>query len=426
MDRAVRLLHTAAVREGSSQWAQENAEVDVGGPAKTSVAGVDTELVRNATATTHYDTGYSRRIYILGLGNIGKFVAHSLAGIPNPPPITLLLRGKKILKEWNNCGRSIDIVQHKTSDLRTGFDIELAIPPEDVNPSDLETYDTIHNLIVSVKAPNTVSALSQIAYRLSPDATILFLQNGMGMVEEVNDKVFNNPDVRPTYMAGVITHGLHPISRFASTLTGHGTIGLGVLPGHYIGKGSQSEPNSSRTRAIPPSSRYLLRTLTRTPVLAAMGLAPLDLLQMQLEKLAVNAVLNPLTVMFDCKNGELLGNFAMTRVMRLLLSEISLVLRSLPELQGLPNLDIRFSPSKLEYQIVGIATTTSGNHSSMLQDVNAFRITEIDYISGYIIRRGEEIGIKCVMNYMLLHMVKGRNQILGRRAAGLLPLQKAK
>lgn len=58
----------------------------------------------------------------------------------------------------------------------------------------------------------------------------------------------------------------------------------------------------------------------------------------------------------------------------------------------------------------------------MVQDVRSGRLTEIDYINGYIIKRGEELGIHCVMNYMLMHMVKGKNKIKSKEKADLLPL----
>ena len=43
-------------------------------------------------------TSVPRRIHILGTGSIGKLVAHSLRGIANPPPITLLLHTRSLLQ----------------------------------------------------------------------------------------------------------------------------------------------------------------------------------------------------------------------------------------------------------------------------------------------------------------------------------------
>lgn len=398
-----------------------------------------------------------RRIHILGAGNLGKFVAHALAGIPNPPPMTLLFRRRGSLVSWQEQGCSIQVTTGGMVETRRGYEVELVprfgathennvneglhheseegpgqestqeesdvVPVrqngQDADPDAHTTQEPnsepIRSLIVSVKAPETASAVLSVAHRLTRESTILFLQNGMGMVEEVNEKVFPDEETRPNYVVGVISHGVYSRGPFSVVHAGMGTTAIGLLP---------RNPGQPQAHKYTPSTGHLLRTLTRTPVLAAVSFAPTDLLQMQFEKLAINAIINPLTVMFDCRNGDILYNASISRVMRLLLAEISLVIRSLPELQNVPNVKMRFAPDRLEAQALYIAARTADNLSSMQQDVQAGKITEIDYISGYIIRRGEELGIKCVTNYMLLHMVKGKSFKVKKMEAELLPMRR--
>lgn len=400
--------------------------------------------------------GVQRRIHILGAGNLGKFVAHALAGIPNRPPITLLVRRPGSLISWQEQDCSIQVTTDGIVESRRGYEVELvpmlgssrknerneglsqevetviarepALEGANTVPAHMDELDVdttadmaqepdtgpIYNLIVSVKAMETATAVQSVADRLTRNSTILFLQNGMGMVEEVNKKVFPDEETRPNYVVGVISHGVYPRGPFSIVHAGMGTTAIGLLP---------RKPGQLQTDGFTPSAGYLLRTMTRTPVLVAVSFAPTDLLQMQLEKLAVNAIINPLTVMFDCRNGELLYNASITRVMRLLLAEISLVIRSLPELQHVPNVKTRFAPDRLEAQAVFTAARTAENLSSMQQDIQAGRMTEIDYITGYVIRRGEELGIKCVTNYMLLHMVKGKSLKARKKVADLLPIR---
>ncbi|KAJ4384335.1 2-dehydropantoate 2-reductase (Ketopantoate reductase) (KPA reductase) (KPR) [Didymella sp. IMI 355093] len=202
---------------------------------------------------------------------------------------------------------------------------------------------------------------------------------------------------RPHYMLGINSHGMHssPDAPFTTVHAGFGTISLGILPHErdrdpkspyaardrlrpharttqHSSPATQHSPNAPGTQdddvALPtpasvpwtPNQRYLLRTLLRTPVLAATAFSPPDLLQMQLEKLAVNCIINPLSVLLDARNGALLYNYALTRTMRLLLAEISLVMRSLPELQYIPNVDSRFDPGRLETLVVGVAQKDQG------------------------------------------------------------------
>ncbi|KAJ4286760.1 2-dehydropantoate 2-reductase (Ketopantoate reductase) (KPA reductase) (KPR) [Kalmusia sp. IMI 367209] len=397
----------------------------------------------------------------------GSFIAHSLRGIPNPPPVTLLFHSRQRLKEWEESSKRLQLTTDGDTERREGYEAELAIPrprhhgkeirfnsrdsPSEASDtrSDAqqepqvaygESSEPIHSLLVCTKATQVLQGLSAVKHRLHKDSVILFLQNGMGTVEEVNREIFPDVETRPHYMLGINSHGMHKTDDpFTTVHAGFGTISLGILPNERyrepapyapgpkfkahsypqpVEPAHSADPDSSTAAPTPstfqwtPNHRYLLRTLLRTPILCATGFSPPDLLQMQLEKLAVNCIINPLTVMLDARNGSVLYNYSLTRVMRLLLSEVSLVMRSLPELQYIPNVQQRFDPGRLETMVVGVANATRDNISSMLADVRAGKQTEIDYINGWIVKKGEELGMKCFMNYMLMHMVKGKGGLV--------------
>lgn len=500
---------------------EENADTIEGSPAE------DKNLYLNQFQLRRHEA--PKRIHILGAGNLGSFVAHSLAGIPNRPPITLLLHRRQ-LRMWEDYDCSIEIITHGMKETRRGFEAEAvsrllensSVPVDkrsgegeglsnqtvaeeregplprdltsmtgdisDINEPTLEEsnpvpYDSpqqdrtvdgatseesvpetgepstteseikawfsqakqevgeaqheekdmsaseqihapdkqeeiIHHLIVSVKAPQTLKAIQAVAHRLTQDSSILFLQNGMGMVDEVNKRLFPDEKHRPTYIVGVVSHGLYSKAPFSVVHAGEGTIALGVLPRMPRGEPIRQEALNQ----LSLSARYLMRTMTRTAVFVAVGFSPTEILQQQLDKLAINCIINPLTAILDCRNGALLYNFYFTRVIRLLLAEISVVIKSLPELKNVPNVNMRFDTLRLERLVTSIANTTAENYSSMVQDIRSGRLTEIDYINGYIVKRGEEMGIHCVMNYMLMHMVKGKNKNTAQEKADLLPL----
>ncbi|KAL1987750.1 hypothetical protein VTN96DRAFT_2590 [Rasamsonia emersonii] len=389
----------------------------------------------------------SGRIHILGLGNVGTFVAHSLAARKSPPPITLLLHNPGLYADWLARKRCLSINTNGLDDIKTGFDINVlndrtwySLPywkpngeahddvvdadgklhiedvHEDLRQSQ-EDDEKIECLIVAVKAQQTVTALKSVSHRLTPESTVLLLQNGMGTVEELNEKVFPDPHRRPHYMMGLISHGLARQEPFRVSHTGVGTTILSPLPA-----GGRLKAGEEKDEDWAPSTKYLLRTLTLTPPLVAVAETPTALLQYQLEKLAMNCVINPLTVLLDCENGELLYNYNITRVMRLLLIEISTVICALPELQGVPGINSRFSPERLRNMAVHLANKTAKNTSSMLQDVRRGQKTEIEYMNGYIVRRGEELGIRCALNYLIMQMVIGKSDILTQRNAGAIPL----
>lgn len=457
----------AAGQEGAAT--EEDGRLDESAYDSDGLSAIDRQYATQ--------TDLPRGIHVLGAtGSIGKLVAHSLKGLTNPPPITLLLHRYKLIEAWEEVGERITLQDNGHEVPRTGFSVELM--RENRREHDVEVefgkpnvYDTadradirpheaaermkqeqaqmkmenggvitktlsglkgdkymsdepIHNLIVTVKAAQTSHALQRISHRLLPTSTICFLQNGMGMIDDVNKEVFPDEQSRPNYVQGIITHGANvPPTKaeqdpFYVVHAGHGTIALGLLPrAGVVGKATTAEAKDGKDTQNEKwaiSSRYLLRTLTRSPVLCAIGFTPTELLQQQLEKLAVNSIINPLTVLIDNRNGALLYNFAFTRTIRLMLAETSHVIRLLPELQGVPNVNIRFSPERLESLVFSLANRTKDNISSMLADMRAGRKTEIEYINGYIVRRGEELGIKCVVNYSIMQAVIGKTMMVDR------------
>lgn len=67
----------------------------------------------------------------------------------------------------------------------------------------------------------------------------------------------------------------------------------------------------------------------------------------------------------------------------------------------------QFLPERLEELVRGVAGATAANVSSMLQDVRKGKRTEVGYITGYIVRRGEEVGVACEENRRVMRAVVG-------------------
>ncbi|KZZ86943.1 2-dehydropantoate 2-reductase [Ascosphaera apis ARSEF 7405] len=412
----------------------------------------------------------SQRVHILGMGNIGCFIAHSLRGILNPPQVTLLLHNENLYDQWWKQKRRVTLVKHGLIEHAKGFDVSVArqgrwyTPSQpaiasrtsaDIANSSDEELDTstersnpktwaldeepIDNVILTCKATQVEKALKSIAHRLLPTSTIVFLQNGMGIIDEVNEKIFSDPSMRPNYISGITTHGFYRVEPFKAVHTGMGVTALAVThTNSYIAGVEEVRHTQDETDPSIPTakktgdnnyelhshtSRYLLSLLCRTPALTATALDKTAIITSQLEKLAMNCVINPLTVLFNCKNGDLLQSFNVARMQRLILIEFAAVVRAMPELQGLPGLSVRFSPERLRKLAVGLERTTAENTSSMLQDVLGGRETEIDYINGYIVKKGDELGIRCVANYMVMQAVLAKSRLGSKAAQEVIPFE---
>lgn len=333
-------------------------------------------------------------IHILGLGNLGKLVAHSLATKSKPPPITLLFHRPNVYNIAKAEGPKIKIYHDGAWHGDGHYDAELI--SEHFHESSPDTKD-ISNLIVTTKSHTTAKALDAVKHRLTPMSTILFIHNGMGVVEEVNEMIFPRPKDRPHYLFGIASHGVSQQTAFTAVLAGHGSLTIG-------------NPEIDKEKSLV--SDYLLRQIVGSELLRASEVSWEEFKLHQLQKLAVNAIINPLTAINCCLNGMIAPRSKGPSILEKdedlfesLLSEISEVFCSLPELQAIPGLKERFSIENLRNAVFDVASATAQNRSSMLQDVCNGRETEIRYINGYIVRRARELGIRAPMNDLMVDRI---------------------
>ncbi|HNT30603.1 MAG TPA: 2-dehydropantoate 2-reductase [bacterium] len=116
----------------------------------------------------------------------------------------------------------------------------------------------------------------------------------------------------------------------------------------------------------------------------------------EIEKAVANSVINPLTAVYRVPNGALLCEHAFRERMHLLLQEDALVLQ---------HLGYQVEVTVLFENIRKIIDNTAGNRSSMLQDVEAGRPTEIAFLNGFIIRKAGEMGIPVPANQAVYEQV---------------------
>jgi 2-dehydropantoate 2-reductase len=114
-------------------------------------------------------------------------------------------------------------------------------------------------------------------------------------------------------------------------------------------------------------------------------------------KLAVNAGINPLSALLRVPNGLLARSTWARGMMREAATEVAVVAVA----QGI---QLPFASAADEAQKV--AHLTADNRSSMLQDIERGAVTEIETISGAVLRKGAELGVPTPVNAMLYGLVK--------------------
>ena len=264
----------------------------------------------------------------------------------------------------------------------------------------------IDTLIVAVKANYTRSVLNTVKHRLSRNSTILFLQNGMGILEEVDESVFPDPEQRPHYMIGINTNGTSRTGQLSAHHTSLGEMPFGMAP--RLSSPELSHGQWHQDPRLIRSARPMIDALSNSPNLNARLVSVEDVLHLQLKKLAINAVLNPLTALLECKIGMLYSSQQpwIRRLIELMLEEISAVLRALPlPFQTSLDLEAEFAAKQLTSMVEAFARRLPQHSSSMMQDVGKGSETEIAYLNGFLIRLGMKMGINCPVNNYIMQAV---------------------
>lgn len=333
----------------------------------------------------------TKHVHILGLGNVGCFFAHNLQIADKVAPISLLFHRKSLAEEWDNASRRISITtDDSNSSQGTVTACSHAYGIESISPPSSE-QSHIHNLIVATKSYQTLEALSAIRHRLTSKSTLLFVQSSLEIISKINHNLFSDPYTRPSYLIALVSHGLFSIAPFKSVYKGQGRVLLGHI----------SEPSAMTST--------LVERILAASTLNATYFDRDDLRNFHLEKLIADAIINPLTALFRCRNGHLFWNGIarkpLKKLTKRLVLEINQALFKLDDEIGSIDPD-RFAVSNMEIMVFGTARKTRSNLTPMLQDVLRQRQTEIDSINGWIVEEGEKRGVDMQCNKTLIELVK--------------------
>ncbi|KAF8078911.1 ketopantoate reductase-like protein [Lyophyllum atratum] len=393
------------------------------------------------------------RFHILGLGPIGNLVSYHLRrALPRDHSITLIHKTQAQANAALAQGGAIHIEQQGLVTTANGFRSEVF---EGINSStkssavlkEVGRPENIESLFITTKAHQTVPAVRRLLPRLSSNTTIVLLQNGMGVYEELVHDIFRNSEQRPHFILASNTHGaFRKNTHFVHAAVGDISFGIVPDPGRRNFEAGFEDP------AVPkPERRPRLSDITtvtddpscerynslRNSVAALLLLEPLNVTwrpmsQIQTamrRKLVANAVINPLTALMGCRNGDLFTTVAAQRVLQRICQESSDAFAAQiradsqawlgtlaaegvdTEDMSVERLPRALTRPALEAEVLRVAQATKGNISSMLADIRQGRSTEVDFINGYLLKLGSTYRVEMPATATLLNLVKMRSAI---------------
>ncbi len=285
-------------------------------------------------------------IVIVGPGAIGSLWAYKLTQAGHN--VSLWSR-----KEQNSLSLQLDALD------------PVRLPNRD--PDQLRHADLV---VITTKAWQVAAAIAPLLPLMSEETILLFMHNGMGAVDELPDETDRFP-----LLLATTTHGALKTDAETVLHTGKGITQLGAVND----KGRQC--------------RFLEDVLQHALPEVAWNDKIEDALWL---KLAINCAINPLTALNQCRNGELNQPGYQEQLNRII-DEIVLVANA----EGHPQ-----EPDKLSALIHQVISATAANYSSMHQDIYYNRKTEIDYITGYLLKRAQTHGLSLPENQTLYQRIK--------------------
>ncbi len=295
------------------------------------------------------------KIVILGAGALGSFLGGVLA---QAHEVTLVTRNR----EHAIMCREHGLIVEGRTEVRAK--VHAVAHASDAPPADM--------YLVTAKAYDTAQIAAEAAPTIPDGATVLTLQNGLG-----NTQILQRSIPHAVILGGATSHGVTFLEPGRVRHAGDGYLRVG-------------SPEGDETAAERAAGAF---------VGAGLACDVVDDLDAELwAKVIVNVGINPATAITALPNGALLKLAPLRDLLERASAEAVTVARAA---------GINLPPDDLVARTRWVAEHTADNKSSMLQDVERGRPTEIGSLSGAIVQVARDMGMDAPVNATLYALVKG-------------------
>jgi 2-dehydropantoate 2-reductase len=310
-------------------------------------------------------------ILVMGAGAVGSAFGAFLR--KDGHPVTLIGR-RDHLESIRRQGLSVTGIWG--DHVVTGFSLETSAS---------RIKDPFDAIFICVKSYDTAEAALEIKPLLKPDTLLISLQNGLGNMEAISASTGH-----PLVLGGRVIFGI--------TVTRPGAIKITVY----------AEPvmigfPASGVSAVPAATRQKAEALAAAIDQSGIPCRYTGEIEKYLwAKMLYNCALNPLGAIHRVHYGAFMGNPEWKAQMDGIVREIFAVARA----RGVPL--FWETPEEFLKVFYGkLVPDTYHHRSSMLQDIEKGRRTEIASMSGMIVAYGKETGISTPLNQEMVEHVIG-------------------
>jgi 2-dehydropantoate 2-reductase len=324
-------------------------------------------------------TGNMTRICVFGAGAIGGYVGAKLA-LKGEAELSLVARGAHLAA-----------MQANGLTLKQAGETHVLRPRVTGDPKELGHQDYI---ILALKAHAVAGVVDQMQPLIGPDTAILFAQNGIpwwyfhGIGGPHEGRTLESVDP-----GGTIWKRIGPERALGTVVWQAAEIEApGVIAHHYGDRMPIGEPTGEKTERVQLLSRLLTAAGVKSPVKP-------NLRNEIWLKLWGNLSFNPVSVVTEGTLADLATDPGTRRVIRTMMEEA----RAVAETLG-----ISFAVDADER--IDMAAKVGAHRTSMLQDVEAGRPTELDALLGVVIELGRIVEIGTPSLQLVYDLCKFRSR----------------
>jgi 2-dehydropantoate 2-reductase len=227
-------------------------------------------------------------------------------------------------------------------------------------------------LLIGAKSYHTKEAISSARGLVTDNTQVLTLQNGIGNIEILSEIAGSDKVI-----GGVTNHGATLLDTGHIRHAGRGETIIGRIDGK-----------------IPVELRAIREIFNKAGIETRISR---DIKGLLWSKLIINAGINALTAVTGLPNGKLTEFEGTRRILREAVTEAIRVAK---------RKRIKLAYDDPLAKVEAVCEATAANISSMLQDVQRHKRTEIDFINGVVVRQAQELGIAVPVNSVLVDLVK--------------------
>jgi len=298
------------------------------------------------------------KIAVIGAGAMGSLFGAMLAGADNE--VWLYDVWKEHVQTINQEGLSIER-EGRTRLVR----LHATTEPDQIGMADLT--------IIFVKSTQTRAATLTAQQIAGSEGAVMTLQNGMGNADIIAE-IFTPHRI----LAGTTSHG--------ATMLGAGRIRHAGIGATTIGTwAATGQGRQLATRFADFFTRAGIETEAVDEVRSVVW-----------NKLLINIGINAITALSGIKNGQILDLEITRELSRIAVEEAMAVARA-------REIAIKEDAVGIVFKV---AEATAVNRSSMGQDVDNNRTTEIAAINGFIVDEAKKLGIETPVNFALTALVQ--------------------